>query len=220
PHPPPAWWPCPLSAGLLCSGEGDVRLTGSESAAEGRVEIFYNSRWETVCDDGWDMRETRVVCRQHPSLKNIYIFSSFPISAPGPIWLDNILCDGDENNLISCESRAWGERDCTHTEDVSVVCSSLTNSTSTHRISLSKDFGQLFETATNCDLNILLQSPTGNRQEDDLPEMDGTTICEHKTILSLFPNFNVFPETTNITVELRKPCHPYFSSLIRYLKQF
>ncbi|KAF6732513.1 Galectin-3-binding protein B [Oryzias melastigma] len=99
--------------------------------------------------------------------------------------------------------------------------SSLTDNTSTHSmdhsISLSNELGQLFDTATNCDLNILLQSPTGNRQEDDLPEMDGTTICAHKTILSLFPNFNVFPETTNITVELRKPCHPYFSSLIRYL---
>uniref|UniRef100_A0A3B3BQL6 Galectin-3-binding protein B-like n=1 Tax=Oryzias melastigma TaxID=30732 RepID=A0A3B3BQL6_ORYME len=206
--------------------EGHVRLTGSESPAEGRVEVFHSGKWGTVCDDGWDMKEAQVVCRQlnFPGAKSVITGKSYKL-ASGPIWLDDITCNGNENNLVSCSFKGWGITDCTHKEDVGVACetgsSSLTNKTSTHSmdhsISLSNELGQLFDTATNCDLNILLQSPTGNRQKDDLPEMDGTTICAHKTILSLFPNFNVFPETTHITVEVRKPCHPYFSSLIRYL---
>ncbi|RVE69555.1 hypothetical protein OJAV_G00079170 [Oryzias javanicus] len=206
--------------------EGHVRLTGPDSPAEGRVEVFHNGKWGTVCDDGWGMKEAQVVCRQlsFPGAKAVITGKSYELGS-GPIWLDDISCKGSENNLVSCSFKGWGITDCSHKEDVGVACetgsSSLTNNTSTHSmdhsVSLSNDLGLLFDTATNCDIHILLQSPTGNRQEDDLLEVVGTTICAHKTILSLFPNFNVFPETTNITVEVRKPCHPYFSSLIRYL---
>uniref|UniRef100_A0A3P9MMR2 Zgc:112492 n=1 Tax=Oryzias latipes TaxID=8090 RepID=A0A3P9MMR2_ORYLA len=205
--------------------EGDLRLSDGESPAEGRIEVFHNGKWGTVCDDGWDMKEAQVVCRQldFPGAKSVITGKSYK-QASGPIWLDDITCNGNENSLVSCSFKGWGLTDCTHKEDVGVVCetgSNLTNNTTTHSmdhsISLSNDLGQLFDTATNCDLNILLQSPTGNRQEDDVPEMVETTICAHKAVLSLFPHFNVFPETTNITVEVRKPCQPYFSSLIRYL---
>ena len=44
--------------------EGSVRLMGSNSELDGRVEICMNNTWGTVCDDGWTSRDARVVCRQ------------------------------------------------------------------------------------------------------------------------------------------------------------
>ncbi len=40
-----------------------MRLVG-DLASAGHVDIYHNGHWGSVCDDGWDLDEAQVVCRQ------------------------------------------------------------------------------------------------------------------------------------------------------------
>ena len=43
---------------------GELRITNGVTKYEGRVEVYRNSEWTLVCNDGWDELDARVVCRQ------------------------------------------------------------------------------------------------------------------------------------------------------------
>ena len=41
-----------------------VRIRGGANHLEGRVEVFHDGKWGTVCADGWGIEEAMTVCRQ------------------------------------------------------------------------------------------------------------------------------------------------------------
>ncbi|XP_042202348.1 deleted in malignant brain tumors 1 protein-like [Callorhinchus milii] len=110
--------------GVQCSKDTHIRLMDGGSSCAGRVEIYYNETWGTVCDDSWGSLEADVVCKQLGCGSAVDAISAAPCgSASGQVWLDEVRCSGKESALWECASSPWGQHDCGHKEDVSIVCS-------------------------------------------------------------------------------------------------
>ena len=101
-----------------------MRLIGGNTRTEGRVEVYHNDIWGTVCDDYWDTNNAKVVCKElgfqygEAQAKTGAFFGQ----GSGPIWLDDTNCTGSENRLSSCDHRGWGVENCGHHDDAGVIC--------------------------------------------------------------------------------------------------
>lgn len=100
-----------------------MRLADGARESEGRVEVFRDGHWGTVCDDQWDLNDADVICKM--------LNYSRAVRAPGhaffgrgngKIWLSGVECRGNETSILQCGHLAWGSNNCDHHEDAAAIC--------------------------------------------------------------------------------------------------
>ena len=106
-----------------------VRLVGGKSENEGRIEIYYNNTWGTVCSNSWDQTDSNTVCRQlgYTGATGYYL-SPFISHESAPVWMDFVRCSTYDICLGKCSFNGFGNSRCQHTQDVFVNCTGIRDS--------------------------------------------------------------------------------------------
>lgn len=103
----------------------DLRLVDGTADFNGRVEVYYNNTWGTICGHNFDRVDADFICKKLGFEHGVSEIrrNAFFGQGSGPIWLDNLECHEYTTNIASCRSQDWGEHDnCDHTQDVGLIC--------------------------------------------------------------------------------------------------
>ena len=109
-----------------------VWLVGGSTRYEGRVEVNYQGRRGTICDDEWDDKDAQVICRMLGFSGGTALQGTSPSNSGSPkhsfgpgtgeILLENIKCSGSEESIFDCDHSGIGVHNCDHREDAGVRC--------------------------------------------------------------------------------------------------
>ncbi|XP_041035294.1 scavenger receptor cysteine-rich type 1 protein M130-like, partial [Carcharodon carcharias] len=166
-------------AGVICSEHRAVRLQNGSSPCQGRVEVFYNTTWGTVCSDSFGKEDAEVVCKQLScgSVRSVDRDVTFGMGF-GQIWLDDVHCRLHDSLLWQCPSSPWGEHDCEHKEDVGVICSEI-NPMKRRNEEVRKKKLRLAAGFNNCSgrIEIFFNDTWGTVCDDSWDQHDAAVTC-------------------------------------------
>ncbi|XP_030635146.1 scavenger receptor cysteine-rich type 1 protein M130-like [Chanos chanos] len=139
-----------------CSDRLPLRLMGGEGQCSGRLEVYHNGTWGSVCDDLWDMRDAQVVCRQLGCGQALRADGSV-VSGHGEdtVWLSRVECRGSEFQLWDCSLSLKNHTDCSKERHAKVTCTDRSSEPPTttgecHRYELESNDIYQFLTNISC----------------------------------------------------------------------
>ncbi|XP_067025339.1 scavenger receptor cysteine-rich domain superfamily protein-like [Acropora muricata] len=135
-----------------------VRLAGIDGVNyAGRVEVFYQGKWNKICRNEWDINDVKVVCRQLGFQSAMGEFREMDTKDETISFaMSHVACTGQESVLASCRRRD-GENWCSNKIGAQALCELKykkvleekryvfdPKSTATVNCSIEENFGQKF----------------------------------------------------------------------------
>ncbi|XP_025100437.1 scavenger receptor cysteine-rich type 1 protein M130-like isoform X2 [Pomacea canaliculata] len=113
------------------------------TAEAGRLEIFHDGTWNTVCDDSFGQEEALVACRMLGlnSTTAAAVGTAKYGAGSGPILFSGLQCVGNETSLAQCQYSGLYRHNCEHRQDVGVAC--ITQQMSARVVGGTADAGRL-----------------------------------------------------------------------------
>ena len=110
-----------------------VRLVGGKTIREGRLQVYKDDRWGTVCNFGWTIESAALACQQMGWVLNPEDWYLSPSEIPqtgqeDPILMSNVRCNYKSNmdtDITRCKKSEGVDKflnSCTHEDDVGLKC--------------------------------------------------------------------------------------------------
>ena len=96
-------------------------LVGGSVPSEGRLEVYYNGQWGTVCSSFFTMVEGYVACRQLGYTDVLNVLTGPSYATNQSIWLGFLNCNGLESSLLQCV-QSFDSNGCTSLQNTWLVC--------------------------------------------------------------------------------------------------
>lgn len=97
----------------------------ADGGITGTPEYNHEGVWGSICDDTYNGREgpvASVICRTLGFSGNGAVYHFSNNGAHANFWLDDVYCNGDEENVLDCEHLELGSHNCGSHETVRVTC--------------------------------------------------------------------------------------------------
>ncbi|XP_067164857.1 antigen WC1.1-like, partial [Apteryx mantelli] len=131
-----ALWDCPAEAwgqhdcrhkedaGVVCSEFTALRLENSNSCS-GRLQVFYNGTWGSVCSNSMTPDTMSLVCKELGCGDEGFLETDLPYGRiSGPTWLDRVECGKTNSSFWQCPSAPWDPPSCDYQQDEThITCS-------------------------------------------------------------------------------------------------
>ncbi|XP_060677692.1 scavenger receptor cysteine-rich type 1 protein M130-like [Hemiscyllium ocellatum] len=110
---------------IVCLDHKEIRLVNGKHRCQGRMEVFYNGTWGTVCLENPDVQSAELICKDFDcgALLSIdFDDQSFGTGA-GPVWLEGLECLSHRSAVWQCQADPWGRCSSRQLENAGVFCS-------------------------------------------------------------------------------------------------
>eukprot|EP00299_Pterocystis_sp_00344_P019256 c9573_g1_i2.p1 GENE.c9573_g1_i2~~c9573_g1_i2.p1 ORF type:complete len:881 (+),score=197.66 c9573_g1_i2:34-2676(+) len=163
--------------------------------SSGRVEVFHNGVWGTVCDDSFTQQNAHVICRQLGFNGATFpYFYTEPTFTDLNVLLDDVSCVGLENSLEECTHLPWGDNNCSYRENIAVSCSDSVVATNSIRLDGGGSRGRV---------EVLHDGVWGTICDDAFTQQNAHVICRQLGFTgAVSPYFFTEPSVTNMLVWL------------------
>ncbi|XP_071886416.1 scavenger receptor cysteine-rich type 1 protein M130-like [Anas platyrhynchos] len=133
-----ALWDCPAEAwgqhdcrhkedaGVICSEFMALRLENSDGCS-GRLQVFYNGTWGSVCSNSMTTETVSLVCKELGcgNEGDLETDSNYA-KLSGTAWLDYVECGKSSSSFWQCPSASWDPQSCDDSrEETHITCNDV-----------------------------------------------------------------------------------------------
>ncbi|XP_042071722.1 deleted in malignant brain tumors 1 protein-like isoform X2 [Haplochromis burtoni] len=203
---------------------GQIRLVGSRCS--GRVEIYnsysYSYSYGRVCDNGWDLKDAEVACRELNCGIALQAgrYAYFG-QGTGNFFRSNVDCSGSEISLDYCRYISSISYSCNFGRDAEVVCSDTLPEPTISLYSNEVTWGQ--DVSITCSVSykfsggtFILQKTSGSFSQSQTSSMSSVTFNLHNVnfdhdglyecqYMKTSRRFSSSPVRLSVTVRLQTP---------------